>query len=103
MAQKLTSGVDIWLNTPQTPMEASGTSGMKAALNGIPMLSIPDGWWIEGGIEEITGWTFGKTPVNGTTTDASDANDLYDKLENIVIYWHDYSCFRISPSCCWCH
>lgn len=85
MAQKLTSGVDIWLNTPQTPMEASGTSGMKAALNGIPMLSIPDGWWIEGCIEEITGWTFGKPPVNGTTTDASDANDLYDKLENVVI------------------
>lgn len=85
MAQKLTSGVDIWLNTPQTPMEASGTSGMKAALNGIPMLSIPDGWWIEGCIEEITGWTFGKTPLNGTTTDESDANDLYDKLENVVI------------------
>jgi starch phosphorylase len=85
MAQKLTSGVDIWLNTPQTPMEASGTSGMKAALNGIPMLSIPDGWWVEGCIEDITGWTFGKTPINGTTTDASDANDLYDKLENIVI------------------
>lgn len=85
MAQKLTSGVDIWLNTPQTPMEASGTSGMKAALNGIPMLSIPDGWWIEGCIEEITGWIFGKTPNNGITTDASDANDLYDKLENVVI------------------
>lgn len=85
MAKKMTSGVDIWLNTPQTPMEASGTSGMKAALNGIPMLSIPDGWWIEGCIEEITGWTFGKTPINGTTTDASDASDLYDKLENVVI------------------
>lgn len=85
MAKKMTSGVDIWLNTPQTPMEASGTSGMKAALNGIPMLSTPDGWWIEGCIEDITGWTFGKTPVNGTTTDSSDANDLYDKLENVVI------------------
>lgn len=58
---------------------------MKAALNGIPMLSIPDGWWIEDCIEKITGWTFGKTPINGTTTDASNANDLYDKLENIVI------------------
>ncbi len=55
MAQKMISGVDIWLNTPQVPMEASGTSGMKAALNGIPMLSIPDGWWIEGHIEGITG------------------------------------------------
>lgn len=85
MAKKMTSGVDIWLNTPQTPMEASGTSGMKAALNGIPMLSIPDGWWVEGCIEGITGWTFGKTPINGTTTDASDANDLYNKLENVVI------------------
>ena len=86
MAQKLTSGVDIWLNTPQTPMEASGTSGMKAALNGIPMLSIPDGWWIEGCIEDITGWTFGENPKNGTAnTDSLDANALYDKLEKVVI------------------
>lgn len=86
MAQKMISGVDIWLNTPQVPMEASGTSGMKAALNGIPMLSIPDGWWIEGCIEGITGWTVGENPKNGTAnTDTSDANALYDKLQNIVI------------------
>ncbi|NNM43307.1 MAG: alpha-glucan family phosphorylase [Chlamydiae bacterium] len=86
IAQKMISGVDIWLNTPQIPMEASGTSGMKAALNGIPMLSIPDGWWIEGCIEKITGWTFGENLKNGTTnTDTSDANALYDKLQNVVI------------------
>lgn len=86
MAQKLVSGVDIWLNTPQTPMEASGTSGMKAALNGIPMLSILDGWWVEGCIENITGWAFGESPQNETTsTDTSDARALYDKLEHVVI------------------
>lgn len=86
MAQKMISGVDIWLNTPQVPMEASGTSGMKAALNGIPMLSIPDGWWIEGCIEGITGWTFGENSKNeAADTDTSDANALYDKLQNIVI------------------
>lgn len=86
LAQKMTSGVDIWLNTPQTPLEASGTSGMKAALNGIPMLSTRDGWWVEGCIEGITGWTIGKEPADGTTnTDASDANDLYEKLEKVVI------------------
>lgn len=86
LAQKITSGVDIWLNTPQTPLEASGTSGMKAALNGIPMLSTRDGWWVEGCIEGITGWTIGKEPAVGTTnTDTSDANDLYELLEKIVI------------------
>lgn len=86
IAQKMISGVDIWLNTPQTPMEASGTSGMKAALNGIPMLSIRDGWWVEGCIEGITGWTIGEKQTDETANmDASDANALYDKLENIVI------------------
>src|SRR5438105_2310092 len=53
---KMTSGVDLWLNTPQFPLEASGTSGMKAALNGVPSLSILDGWWVEGHIEGVTGW-----------------------------------------------
>ena len=52
----LTAGVDVWVNTPQRPYEASGTSGMKAALNGVPSLSILDGWWIEGCIEGVTGW-----------------------------------------------
>jgi starch phosphorylase len=59
LGKYLCSGVDLWLNTPQRPMEASGTSGMKAALNGIPSLSILDGWWIEGHIEGVTGWSIG--------------------------------------------
>src|SRR5438876_4820345 len=57
---KMTSGVDLWLNTPQFPLEASGTSGMKAALNGVPSLSILDGWWVEGHIEGVTGWSIGE-------------------------------------------
>lgn len=57
----ITAGVDIWLNTPEPPMEASGTSGMKAALNGIPNLSVLDGWWIEGHIEGLTGWSIGES------------------------------------------
>ena len=52
----LTAGVDVWVNTPRRPYEASGTSGMKAAMNGVPSLSILDGWWIEGCIEGVTGW-----------------------------------------------
>ena len=62
MAQLMTAGVDVWLNTPQPPLEASGTSGMKAALNGVPSLSILDGWWIEGCIEGVTGWAIGELP-----------------------------------------
>ena len=56
LAGLLTSGVDLWLNTPLRPQEASGTSGMKAALNGVPSLSVLDGWWIEGCHEGLTGW-----------------------------------------------
>jgi starch phosphorylase len=56
LAKLLTSGVDLWLNTPLPPLEASGTSGMKAALNGVPSLSVLDGWWIEGHVENVTGW-----------------------------------------------
>jgi starch phosphorylase len=87
MARLLTSGVDVWVNTPQPPMEASGTSGMKAAINGIPSLSILDGWWIEGLIEGVTGWSIGDEPRSlqkpGDTQ--SDSASLYDKLENQVI------------------
>jgi glycogen phosphorylase len=83
----MTSGVDIWLNTPQPPMEASGTSGMKAALNGVPSLSILDGWWIEGHIEGITGWSIGE---NTRRTDdphdsKKDAVSLYQKLEEVIL------------------
>jgi starch phosphorylase len=91
LAKVLTAGVDVWLNTPQPPLEASGTSGMKAALNGVPSLSVLDGWWIEGCIEGVTGWAIGD---DGRRTSerppdeverAQDARDLYDKLEQAVM------------------
>ena len=65
IGKMMTAGVDIWLNTPLPPMEASGTSGMKAAVNGVPSLSVLDGWWIEGCIEGITGWSIG--PPDGAS------------------------------------
>ncbi len=79
----MTAGVDVWLNTPEPPMEASGTSGMKAAVNGVPSLSVLDGWWIEGCIEGVTGWSIG--PPDGKTNRSDDAVSLYDKLERIVM------------------
>lgn len=86
LARLMTAGVDLWLNTPQPPMEASGTSGMKAALNGVPSLSILDGWWIEGCIEGITGWSISPDHKPGDTADRSmDATYLYDKLENTIL------------------
>ena len=86
LGRMLTSGVDLWLNTPQPPLEASGTSGMKAALNGVPSLSVLDGWWIEGHMEGVTGWAFGDPSENaGPERPAADARSLYDKLENEVI------------------
>ncbi|MBI3996437.1 MAG: alpha-glucan family phosphorylase [Candidatus Omnitrophica bacterium] len=86
LGQFITAGVDVWLNTPQPPLEASGTSGMKAALNGVPSLSILDGWWLEGHIEGITGWAIGQDGGNeGTPRDAAqDAAFLYDALERTV-------------------
>ena len=84
LARMLISGVDLWLNTPRKPEEASGTSGMKAAHNGVPSLSILDGWWIEGCIEGLTGWSIG-TAVMEKSRDVEDANHLYDKLESVVI------------------
>ncbi|MCJ7650486.1 MAG: alpha-glucan family phosphorylase, partial [Candidatus Lokiarchaeota archaeon] len=84
LAKKMVSGVDLWLNTPKKPQEASGTSGMKAAHNGIPSLSILDGWWIEGCIEGFTGWSIGSVP-DIESSDQEDAASLYDKLQNIVI------------------
>jgi starch phosphorylase len=83
----VTSGVDVWLNTPQPPMEASGTSGMKAALNGVPSLRILDGWWIEGHIEGITGWSIGEN-TRGTHEphdSTKDALSLYQKLEEVIL------------------
>ncbi len=86
---KITSGVDLWLNTPQFPLEASGTSGMKAALNGVPSLSILDGWWVEGHIEGVTGWSIGESRLSGAvaaaTDNANEAQSLYSKLENVIL------------------
>ena len=85
---KLASGVDIWLNTPMRPREASGTSGMKASHNGVLNFSILDGWWIEGHIEGYTGWSIGPAPTELSLikpTDEADADDLYFKLETQVI------------------
>ena len=76
----LTSGVDVWVNTPKRPYEASGTSGMKAALNGVPSLSILDGWWIEGCIEGFTGWA-----IEDGANDVEEATSLYKKLETAVV------------------
>jgi starch phosphorylase len=84
LAKNIVSGVDLWLNTPQRPNEASGTSGMKATHNGIPNFSILDGWWIEGHIEGNTGWSIGKTAVSDQDN-ISDAQDLYEKLEKVIV------------------
>ena len=88
----ITGGVDLWLNNPLPPREASGTSGMKACLNGVPNLSILDGWWIEGCIENVTGWAIGtSTPLSANSAQkqnadsAQDASDLYQKLEKVII------------------
>jgi starch phosphorylase len=87
LGRLITSGVDLWLNTPQPPLEASGTSGMKAALNGVPSLSILDGWWIEGHIEGVTGWAIGEDGRHATEGDQrpKDARSLYDKLEKVIL------------------
>jgi starch phosphorylase len=86
VAKILIPGVDVWLNTPQLPHEASGTSGMKAALNGVPSLSVLDGWWIEGCVENLTGWAIeGKARKGAKDTSAQDAEALYEKLQNVVL------------------
>ena len=96
---KITSGVDLWLNTPQFPLEASGTSGMKSALNGVPSLSILDGWWVEGHIEGVTGWSIGESrraAGGGAPTDnAAEAESLYSKLEDVILpmYYNERSKF----------
>ena len=89
LARLLVAGCDVWLNTPVPPLEASGTSGMKAALNGVPSLSVLDGWWIEGHVEGVTGWSIGRDQGRFVETsaagDAEHAQALYDKLEFTVI------------------
>jgi starch phosphorylase len=83
IAARMVAGVDLWLNNPMKPLEASGTSGMKAALNGVPSLSVLDGWWIEGHVEGVTGWSIG-----GMETEADqskDASEIYIKLERVIL------------------
>ena len=84
LARYVCSGVDLWLNTPQKPREASGTSGMKAALNGVPSLSVLDGWWIEGNVEGITGWSVGDSSQAESDPDRDSAS-LYEKLEYVIV------------------
>ena len=83
LARRLCAGVDLWLNTPLRPLEASGTSGMKAALNGVPSLSTLDGWWIEGHVEGATGWSIGEHYQE--MDPAGDAEALYSKLESAIL------------------
>ncbi len=84
-ALRLVAGCDVWLNTPLPPLEASGTSGMKAALNGVPTLSIPDGWWFEGRVEGVNGWSFSEARSDVVASaDDADAHALYDVLESRV-------------------
>jgi starch phosphorylase len=89
LGEQLTGGVDVWLNTPLRPYEASGTSGMKAAMNGVPSLSVLDGWWIEGCADSITGWC-----IPDLDTEADEANALYEALEHRIA-----PCFADKP--CW--
>lgn len=84
LGRALTAGVDLWLNNPQRPLEASGTSGMKAALNGVPSLSVLDGWWIEGHVEGVTGWSIGQRGEHLPDRDR-DVHDLYTKLEELIL------------------
>lgn len=84
LGKLICSGVDVWLNTPLRPQEASGTSGMKAALNGVPSFSVLDGWWVEGHIEGVTGWSIGEP--NGVDNDPEkEVQSLYEKLEQTIL------------------
>lgn len=84
IAKYMVSGSDLWLNNPIRPLEASGTSGMKAALNGVPSLSSVDGWWVEGHIEDVTGWSIGDENSN-IGDEEYEANEIYRKLDEIIL------------------
>lgn len=87
LALLMVSGSDLWINTPLRPLEASGTSGMKAAFNGVPQFSVLDGWWVEGCLEGVTGWAVGE---DSPTANGHDAMALYDKLEKVILpLWYD--------------
>jgi len=91
VSKRLVSGADVWLNNPRPPLEASGTSGMKAALNGVPSLSTLDGWWLEGWVEGQTGWAIGEVGDDDRyardipAMDTAHAESLYHKLEHAVL------------------
>jgi starch phosphorylase len=92
VGKMMVAGVDLWLNTPRRPYEASGTSGMKAAHNGVPHFSTLDGWWLEGCIENITGWSIGPEKTEQQESDDEvDRRDLYEKLEEWILpkYYHN--------------
>ena len=104
LCKLMISGVDLWLNTPEPPLEASGTSGMKAALNGVPSLSVLDGWWLEGCIEGTTGWSIGQAgqTVPEPPDRKKDASTLYDKLEFVILpiyYQHRNDFVRVMRHC----
>lgn len=84
LGKLLCAGADVWLNTPIRPQEASGTSGMKAALNGVPSFSIIDGWWVEGHIEGVTGWSI-EAPNGAENDSVAEAISLYDKLADVIL------------------
>jgi starch phosphorylase len=91
LAALLVAGVDVWLNNPVARHEASGTSGMKAALNGVPSLSVLDGWWVEGHVEGVTGWAIGSDlgaaadlPIGDPEIDGANGAELYRVLEQVV-------------------
>lgn len=87
LALRMVSGSDVWLNTPLRPLEASGTSGMKAAFNGVPQLSVLDGWWVEGCLEGVTGWAVGE---DSPAANGEDGRALYDKLGQVVLpLWYE--------------
>lgn len=95
VARLLVAGADLWLNTPRRPLEASGTSGMKAAHNGVPSFGVPDGWWVEGHVEGLTGWSIGPEESgpaeDSESADTRDTDDLYRKLEKVITstYYRD--------------
>ncbi|MFP3947663.1 MAG: alpha-glucan family phosphorylase [Longimicrobiales bacterium] len=84
LAARMVAGVDVWVNTPRKPQEASGTSGMKAAINGVPSLSVLDGWWIEGHVEGVTGWSIGEEWETESDRESEIAS-IYRKLEEVIL------------------
>jgi starch phosphorylase len=99
IAQRMVAGVDLWLNNPMKPLEASGTSGMKAALNAVPSFSVLDGWWVEGHVEGVTGWSIGSSEASDDQ--AGDIGDLYLKLERVILplfYGLPYAYARVMRS-----